>query len=121
MHPAKRVLIVDDHELIRKTLRSQFECEGFHVDVAENGVEGVAKGEELSPDLIVMDLTMPVMNGLDAAKVLLLSKPEVPIIMFSNTANAILAQDTQDAGICALISKADGLDKLIDKAKEILN
>jgi CheY-like chemotaxis protein len=73
------------------------------------------------PDLIVMDLTMPVMNGLDAAKILLVQMPSIPIIMFSNTANAILEEDTQMVGIRALFSKAEGPGKSIEKAKQLLN
>jgi CheY-like chemotaxis protein len=121
VHRGKLVLIVDDHEVIRKTLRSRFEYEGFDVSLAENGADGVAKAEVLKPDLIIMDLAMPVMNGLDAAKALRVLMPAVPIVMFTNKASALLEEQNRKAGITALFSKEDGSSKLIEKAKELMN
>jgi CheY-like chemotaxis protein len=121
VHRGKLVLIVDDHEVIRNTLRSRFEFEGFQVSVAENGAEGVAKAEALKPDLIIMDLAMPVMNGLDAAKALRIRMPTIPIVMFTNMASPILEEQNRKVGITALFSKEDGSCKLIEKAKELLN
>jgi len=62
------VLIVDDHALIRRTLRALFVAEGLQVSEAMDGAEGVRKAQELNPGLIVLDLSMPVMNGLEAAR-----------------------------------------------------
>jgi CheY-like chemotaxis protein len=59
------VLIVDDHAVIRRMLRAVFEAEGFQV--AADGAEGVQKAQEVKPSLIILDLSMPVMNGLDVS------------------------------------------------------
>ncbi len=69
---AKSVLIVDDVELIRRALCELFKSEAdFDVcGEAENGQEAIEKAQELHPDLIVLDLSMPIMNGIDAARVL---------------------------------------------------
>jgi chemotaxis response regulator CheB len=81
----KSVLIVDDNASIRQVL-----CELFEREVdsevcgeAENGKEAIEKAQELRPDLIVLDLSMPVMNGFDAARVLKRLMPAVPLIMYS--------------------------------------
>ena len=82
---AKAVLIVDDNAFIRQALCDIFKREAdFEVcGEAENGREAIEKGQQLHPDLIVMDLSMPVMNGLDAARVLKRLMPAVPLIVFS--------------------------------------
>src|ERR1700680_2328714 len=85
-HMAKTVLIVDDNRYIRQDLCEQFKRESdFEVcGEAENGKEAIAKARQLHPDLIVLDLSMPVMNGLDAARELKQLMPAVPIIMFTS-------------------------------------
>jgi chemotaxis response regulator CheB len=80
---AKAVLIVDDNAYIRKVLCEIFKREAdFEVcGEAENGNEAIEKARELRPDLIVLDLSMPVMNGIDAARVLKKLMPAVPLII----------------------------------------
>jgi chemotaxis response regulator CheB len=82
---AKTVPVVDDNAYIRQALCAVFKREpDFEVcGEAENGREAVAKARELHPDLIVLDLSMPVMNGLDAARELKRLMPTVPLIMYS--------------------------------------
>jgi chemotaxis response regulator CheB len=82
---AKMVLVVDDSRWIRERLRNVFDsAEGFEVcGEAGNGREGVEKAEQLHPDLIILDLSMPVMNGIDAARILHRILPSVPVILFS--------------------------------------
>ena len=78
---AKTILIVDDNAHIRLALCEQFKRESdFEVcGEAENGKEAIAKALELHPDLIVLDLSMPVMNGLDTARELKRLMPTVPL------------------------------------------
>jgi two-component system, chemotaxis family, chemotaxis protein CheY len=81
----KSVLIVDDSTFIRHALCELFRQEAdFEVcGEAENGKEGIDKAQELRPALIVLDLSMPVMNGFDAARVLKRLMPSVPLILYS--------------------------------------
>ena len=82
---AKTILIVDDNAYIRLGLYELFKRES-DLEVcgeAENGKEAIAKALDLHPDLIVLDLSMPVMNGLDAARELKRWMPTVPLIMYS--------------------------------------
>jgi len=82
---AKTILIVDDNAYIRHALCDLFKREAdFEIcGEAENGKEAIAKARELHPDLIVLDLSMPVMNGLDAARELKRLMPTVPLLMYS--------------------------------------
>jgi chemotaxis response regulator CheB len=66
---------------------------------AENGKEAIDKARELRPDLIVLDLSMPVMNGLYAARVLKRLMPAVPLVMFSEYSNAFSEQEAHSTGI----------------------
>ena len=77
---AKTILIVDDNAYIRMSLCEQFkrEADFDFCGEAENGKEAIARALELHPDLIVLDLSMPVMNGLDAARELKRLMPTVP-------------------------------------------
>jgi len=119
---AKTVLIADDNALIRQTLCELFQSQADFVicEEAENGKEAIDKAWELRPDLIVLDLSMPVMNGLDAARVLKRIMPTVPLIMFSEYSNAFSEQEARSAGISAVISKAEHISVLVEKARSLL-
>jgi DNA-binding NarL/FixJ family response regulator len=86
---AKTVLIADDSEIVRKLICRLFETEADYDLCAEakNGEEAIALAVEHRPDLILLDLSMPVMNGLDAARELKQLMPQVPIILFTDHAH----------------------------------
>jgi DNA-binding NarL/FixJ family response regulator len=119
---AKSVLIVDDVEIIRQALRQLFTSEAdFEVcGEAENGREAIEKAQELRPDLIVLDLSMPVMNGIDAARALRRLMPAVPLIIFSEYGDVFSAEEAHSAGISALVLKSEHLSVLLDKARALL-
>jgi len=118
----KSVLLVDDNPIIRRTLHRVFESQAdFDVcGEAENGQEAIEKATQLSPDVIVLDLSMPVMNGLDAARVLKKMAPAIPLILFSSFTDALPYEMAEGAGFSAVISKADNVSVLIDKARHLL-
>ncbi len=115
-----KVLIVDDSALVRGAVRRLFETDGiFEVcGEAENGREAVEKTSELRPELIVMDLAMPLLNGLDATRAIKRLKPGVPVILFSGFSNVMEEQEARSVGISALVSKSDPL-RLIDVAHRL--
>ena len=81
----KTVLVVDDEPTIREYLRQELEPEGYHVQEAENGLDAISKAKELMPDLVILDVMMPLMNGFDAAAVLK-NDPKtmkIPIVILS--------------------------------------
>ena len=115
-------MIVDDHAIIRRMVRKVFEAENLEVLDAANGAECVQKAQEVKPGLIILDLSMPMMNGLDAARALKGLMPHVPLLMFTNNAAGIVEEEARSAGISAVISKSDsdGLKQLVAQAKTLL-
>jgi two-component system, chemotaxis family, chemotaxis protein CheY len=120
---AKSVLIVDDNAFIRQALCELFKQEtDFEVcGEAENGKEGIEKALELRPDLIVLDLSMPVMNGLDAARVLKRLMPTVPLILYSAFGDKLAEKQARLIGISEVVSKSEHASVLIHKARGLLN
>ncbi len=119
---ANLVMIVDDHAVIRRRLREMFEPENLQVTDAADGVEGIQKAQAEKPSLIILDLSMPVMNGLEAAHRLKVLMPDVPLLMFTSTAAAIVEKEARSAGISAVVSKSDSdaLKQLLSQAKALL-
>lgn len=116
------VLIVDDQAIIRRMLRAVLEADDMEVCEAENGAEGVQKAQDLNPCLVILDLSMPVMNGLEAARALRLTMPHVPLLMFTNNNGAAMEREARSAGIFAVISKSDAnaSQQLVAHAKTLL-
>ena len=116
------ILIADDSVFIREALCDLFEREeDFDVcGEAENGKEAVEKAQALHPDLILLDLSMPVMNGLDATRDLKRVMPEVPIIMYSAYSDSSTEKEARSAGVSALVSKFEHISVLLGKARSAL-
>lgn len=116
------VLIADDNLFIRQGLCELFEREtDFNVcGEAENGRAVVQKARELHPELILLDLSMPVMNGLDATRVLKRLLPEVPIIMYSAYSDSFTQSEARSAGVSAVVSKSEHISVLIAKARSLV-
>jgi DNA-binding NarL/FixJ family response regulator len=118
----KSVLIVDDSAYVREALCELFKREeDFEVcGEAENGKDAIKKAQELHPDLIVLDLLMPVMNGLGAARVLRRLMPAVPLIMYSAFGDKFAEHQAQLIGISEVVSKSEHASVLIHKARGLL-
>ncbi len=102
-----RVLIADDYPPIRKAVRSildqhpRFEVCGE----AENGAKAIEEAKKLKPDAIVLNVTMPVMNGFDAARRIKAALPEIAIIILSGNADARFAEEAKKIGARAYVAK----------------
>jgi two-component system, chemotaxis family, chemotaxis protein CheY len=106
-----RILIVDDSETTRRILRAIVHSRNWRVcGEAETGREGVAKFQELKPDLVLIDLAMPDINGIEAAKNMSSMNPAVPLILFTILDLQGLEKAAKEAGICAIVSKAQAWD-----------
>ena len=104
------ILIVDDNSMIRRTIRRQIELAGLEVcGEAVDGLDAIEKAQALNPDLIIMDLSMPRMNGLDAAKELMRICPNVPILLNTMHAEVLRGQPPLPAGIREVVSKTENL------------
>jgi DNA-binding NarL/FixJ family response regulator len=105
----KSILIVDDSGAVRTATRHFLQAQtGFEVcGEAVDGVDALEKARDLSPDLIILDLAMPRMNGLQAARELRARLVRAPIILFTMFADTLRPQDALAAGISAVVSKTN--------------
>jgi len=114
----KTVLIVDESVFIRHALYELFTRQSdFEVcGVAENGREAVEVASQLHPDLVVLDLSMPVMNGLDVARALKRVLPTVLIIIYCAFEHSLSEKEAKLIGISEIVSKFDPPSLLLEKA-----
>jgi CheY-like chemotaxis protein len=118
---AKCVLLVDDNSLVRKTLRRIFETSGFEVcGEVGDGDQAVKQAPILKPDLIVLDLSMPRLNGLEAAPLLRRLLPDVPIILFTIYPSVAVQQNARIAGVTSVISKDKEISCLVSEAEKLV-
>jgi DNA-binding NarL/FixJ family response regulator len=112
-------LVVDDHEVIRRQLRSLFNSypEFTICGEAIHGVDAIEKAQQLSPDLIILDLSMPEMNGLEAASALRYMMPAVPLFLLTAHYSRELELAALGSGVCAVFSKHEDLDSLVARAR----
>jgi DNA-binding NarL/FixJ family response regulator len=117
----KRVLIVDDNSAVRKALCLLFTYESdFEVcGQAENGREAIEKAQALSPDLIVTDLSMPNMNGLEETRLLNRLMPDMPVIVYTAYSDPFTEKALRAAGASAVIPKSAATMTLIAKARRL--
>ena len=116
------VLIVDDNTLIRSSLRSWIEGNAdFQVcGEAENGMVAVQKVEEMHPDVVILDLQMPVMDGLEAARQISNIAPDTAMVMFTMHPSRELLKVAQAVGVRDVVSKTDRLsDHLLLALRQI--
>ena len=117
----KRVLIVDDNPLIRKAVAAAFLSGGFDVcGEAENGRDAINLAKKLIPDLIILDLSMPVMNGLQAAPELRKIAPMTPTILLTMFGNGLVFDQAPKIGIDLVLSKTESLDSVVQKAHQLM-
>ncbi len=117
----KKILIVDDSQLVRSHLRVLIEGqpELSVCGEAENGREGIDKAIKLSPDLIVMDLVMPILNGVEATREIKRLLPTTPVVMFTTLADPLLQNEALGAGVHAVVSKSEGAMTLVYRIKQL--
>ena len=100
-----RILVVDDSEITRRILRLLLGSRDWVVCEAENGWSGVEKFEEHKPDVVVLDLAMPDMDGIQTAQLMSTSDPRVPIILFTILEVEGIDRSAWKAGIRAIVPK----------------
>ena len=108
-HDPVRVLVVDDQEVYRETARFVVDLsDGFElVGMAGTGEEGLDRARELQPDLVLMDINMPGIDGLEATRRLHADSPEVAVIVFSTHSAREFESLAIDAGAIGFIPKGD--------------
>jgi len=116
-----KVLIVDDNPVLRKILRFHLEQESAWeiCGEAENGQIAIDKVLELRPDLVILDLAMPVMNGLEAARQIRMIAPQTITVLFTMQSCEGLLPEATAAGIKDVVSKSAGAGALLASLKAL--
>jgi len=114
-----RILVADDQEQVRKRICAILTA---HVDYevcaeAANGVQAVELARKLSPDLIVLDITMPLMNGLEAARMIRVFAPATPIVILSVHKSKQLMEEAKKVGVLGYVTKEDVVEQLTRAAE----
>jgi DNA-binding NarL/FixJ family response regulator len=120
--PRVRVLVADDHEVMRLGIRNLLEVRpGWSVCAeANNGKEAVEKTLQFHPDVIIMDISMPVMNGLEAASQITRKQPQIPVILFSLHLSDDLSRHFKMDGIRGAVAKGDAARDLVLAVETVL-
>jgi DNA-binding NarL/FixJ family response regulator len=118
-----RILIADDHDLIRRGVRTLLEShEGWQVCAeAHTGREAVSKAEELKPDVAILDISMPDLNGVDAARRIRKGSPATEILILSLHYSDQLIREILDAGVRGYIVKSDSDRDLLIAVEALAN
>ena len=119
--PRDRVLIVDDAANLRELLTVLLEIEDDFevVGTAADGQQAVAAAETLQPDLVLLDLAMPVMDGLQALPLLRARVPDARIVIFSGFEHQALAEEAVSAGADAYIEKGTSVTQLVSQLRSL--
>ena len=119
-----RVLIVEDDPLVSRMYQTVFEFEGFEVDMARNGEEGIAKLKKRKPLMILLDIMMPKMSGIDVLRELK-SNPKtknIPVVVLTNLSGTKDAEKALEMGAVKFIIKSQNRPKqIVKQIREILS
>ncbi|MGE5206023.1 MAG: response regulator transcription factor [Chlamydiota bacterium] len=115
-----RILIVEDEPAMVSGLRDNFEFEGYEVISAADGVEGLERALKDSPDLVVLDVMMPRMSGLDVCKQLKVKKPALPIIMLTARGQEVDKVVGLELGADDYVTKPFSIRELLARVKAVL-
>ena len=116
-----KVLIADDHAIIREGLRSLLENRGIQVmDIAKNGREAVEKTIALKPDIVMMDISMPDLNGVEATARIREEVPHTRVIALSMHSSKKIIDKMFDSGASGYILKESAFDEIYDAIQEVL-
>ena len=116
-----KILIIDDEKPIRNTLREILQYEKFEVDEAGDGAEGIKKAEEGGYDLVLCDIKMPKMDGLEVLARLLEYNPDLPVVMISGHGTIETAVDAIRKGAYDYIAKPPDLNRLLVTVRNALD
>jgi len=116
------ILIADDHEIMRRGIRSVLESrDDIEVHEAKNGKEAIDKTHELQPHLVILDVSMPVLDGFTAAREIKKNFPRIPILIFSLDRTDAFTEVAKKIGVSGYISKTDVGETLLNAVDAALN
>jgi len=118
----KTLLLVDDHSMFRQGVKALLEREGFKVvGEASNGYEAVRKVRKLNPGLVIMDIGMTVLNGIDAAREIIKRSPDTQVILLTMFEDDVYVLESLKAGIRGYVLKTQATTDLVNAINEVLS
>src|SRR5689334_1496919 len=116
-----KILLADDHAIVREGIRKLLETDSDLAIVAEaaNGREAVAFAAKTSPDVVIMDLAMPVMNGLTATRLITNRQKEVKVIVLTSHDSDINVKELREAGASGYLLKQSDSAELLSAIQEV--
>lgn len=116
-----RILLADDHEVLRHCLRSMLESKGNWTvcGEADNGRMAIERAKELKPDLVILDIAMPLVNGFEAARAIKDLLPNTAILAFTILKSEGFLNESQRIGFDGYVSKSDGSRILLNAIREV--
>lgn len=116
----KKILIVDDQKGVRRLLEELFRKEGWDVHVASDGLEAISRVNEILPDIVLMDMKMPNLNGLEASEQILSAHEHMVIIMMTAYGEMDVVKKALEAGVKRCITKPFDIMVLRDLVNELI-
>ena len=119
-----RILIIDDHEIVRegiRTLLSRLRPDWEICGEGASGAEAIAGVQSLNPDLVILDLTMPQMSGLEAASYLVMERPDTRILIFTMHDAPALEREVREAGARGYVLKSQAARDLVAAIEQLLS
>ena len=115
----KKILIVDDQKGVRRLLEELFKKDGWEVQLAADGKEAIQRVDEFLPDIILMDMKMPNMNGLEASRIILNNISDLDIIMMTAYGEMDVVKEALDVGVKRCITKPFDIINLRDTVNQM--
>lgn len=116
-HTMHKILVIDDEAVIREGIRQTLNLEGFEVEVAPDGKAGLEKLQKSDFSVVISDLKMPIMNGLEVLKTIQVLQPDVPVIIITGFATIDSAVDAMKNGAFEYLTKPFLPDRIIEKVQ----
>src|SRR5215472_769029 len=116
-----QVVLADDHQIVRDGMKAFLEREGYKVNAeAQDGQEAVRLAMKLQPDVVVLDITMPILNGLDAAREILHHAPAIKAILLSMHDESKYVIEALRLGVKGFVTKTHAADDLVQAIRQAL-
>jgi two-component system response regulator MprA len=116
----EKILVVDDDAVIRKALSESLSFQGFEVCIAQNGQEGLNVYRREKPDLIILDLVMPVMSGVECLEQIRAEDTQVPVLVLTGYGTEDQLERLKSLGVSDVIRKAIGFEDFLNKINQVI-
>jgi two-component system, chemotaxis family, chemotaxis protein CheY len=116
----KTVLVIDDSETIRQSVASALEQAGFAVATARDGVEGLERIQQLAPSMVILDVNMPRMNGIELLESLDVRRSGLPVVLLTTEVQPTLMTRARKAGARGWMVKPVNIEQLVETVRKVM-